>query len=78
MSNLAEQIISSAITALTDRNLESSEELRPKLLYNDHTKGKAVLCSLSNKLTKCDRFIFSVAFITMVKSMQLAVQSQSS
>lgn len=65
MNDLAEKLVASSRTSLIDGSLESMEDLRPKLLFNDSTKGNAVLCSLSKELNDCDSFIFSVAFITM-------------
>jgi len=65
MGDLAEKIITSAKTSLIDCNTNSIEDLRPKLLFNDNTKGNAVLCNIEKELNDCDSFIFSVAFITM-------------
>ena len=56
-------IIEAARTAFIDGNLNSSEDYRPKLLYNDnHTK---VINSIRDELRGCDEFIISAAFITM-------------
>ncbi len=64
MGNLAEQIMDAAKTSLIDKNFESAEKLRPKLLYNDTHKGNTVLANLDSELKNCDSFWFSVAFIT--------------
>lgn len=58
-------ILNSISTSLIDRNIESQDELRPKILVNDHKKGSKVLSTLVKELNNCDKFIFSVAFITM-------------
>lgn len=65
MGEFAENIISSAKTSLINCDLESNEDLRPKLLYNDNTKGSAVLSSLVKEFNECESFIVSVAFINM-------------
>ncbi|MHB8128275.1 MAG: DEAD/DEAH box helicase family protein [Mobilitalea sp.] len=65
MKNLAEQLISSVNTSLIDHRLESLEEYRPQLIFNDNTKGNVVLCSLEKELNECETFIFSIAFISM-------------
>ena len=58
-------IIKAVNTSFIDKNIESSEDLRPKLLINDHKKGSKILSTLVKELNSCDKFIFSVAFITM-------------
>lgn len=58
-------IIKSVSTSFIDCNMESSDDLRPKLLINDHKKGSKVLSSIVKELDKCDEFMFSVAFITI-------------
>ena len=58
-------IIDSISTSLIDRNIESTEDLRTKLLINDYKKGSKVLSSLVRELDSCETFMFSVAFITM-------------
>ncbi len=58
-------IIKAVNTSFIDKNIESSEDLRPRLLINDHKKGSKVLSTLVKELNNCDKFIFSVAFITM-------------
>ena len=65
VGDFAENIISSVKTSLINCNLESNEDLRPKLLYNDNTKGSAVLSSLVKEFDECESFIISVAFINM-------------
>ena len=63
-NNIAKQIIESAKTSLIDSSIESSELLRPKLLYNNHNKGNTVFANIESELQVCDSFWFSVAFIT--------------
>ncbi len=65
MSSLSDRIIASARTGFIDYHIDSEEELRPKLLFNDNSKGNNVLSNLIVELNKCDSFILSVAFITM-------------
>lgn len=59
------KIIKSIGTSFVDKNMESQEDLRPKLLINDYKKGSKVLNTLVKELNNCDTFMFSVAFITM-------------
>ena len=56
-------IIEAARTAFIDENLNSSEDYRPKLLYNDNRTK--VINSIRDELRGCDEFIISAAFITM-------------
>lgn len=56
-------IIEAARTAFIDENLNSSEDYRPKLLYNDNRTK--VINSIRDELRSCDEFIISAAFITM-------------
>lgn len=62
--NMAEAIIDSVRTGMIDRNWDSNEDLRPKLLFNDTHTGNTVLSSLQKELNQCISFWFSVAFIT--------------
>ena len=45
-------------------DLNSIEELTPKVLVNKKESGTKVLTSIKHSLTKCDEFWFSTAFIT--------------
>lgn len=64
MINLASEIQNAVSTGLIDKSHESSDLFRPKLLFNDISKGSTVLGELENKLLDCDSFWFSVAFVT--------------
>lgn len=62
--NLAQNINDSVRTGLIDSSFESTEGLRPKLIYNDTHRGNTVLADLQKELNQCESFWFSVAFIT--------------
>lgn len=63
-SNLAEKILDAAKTSFIDSMVDSTENLRTRLLYNDVKKGNTVLANLERELKTCDSFLMSVAFIT--------------
>lgn len=63
-NNLAQNINDSIRTGLIDSNFESTEELRPQLIYNDTHTGNTVLADIEKELNHCKTFWFSVAFIT--------------
>ena len=54
--------INSSYENLTKEIYKSIEDY--KFIYNDKTKGKEVLSSITLNLSGCDEFLFSVAFIT--------------
>ncbi|WP_298521293.1 DEAD/DEAH box helicase [uncultured Methanobrevibacter sp.] len=58
-----ENILKGAETAFINQLSGSSEDLRPKLLYND--RNNKVINSIRDELRGCDEFIISSAFITM-------------
>ena len=58
-----ENIIKGAETAFINQDLNSSEDFRPKLLYNDG--NNKVINSIRDELRDCDEFVISAAFITM-------------
>ena len=58
-----ENILKGAETAFIDQHLNSSDDYRPKLLYNN--KNNKVINSIRDELRNCDEFIISSAFITM-------------
>lgn len=60
---IAEDIAASASTALVDWTVTSREELRPRLVVNNHAAGEKVLAHLLRELKDCDSFDFSVAFV---------------
>lgn len=62
-ATIAEDISASAATALVDWTVMSREELRPRLLVNNHKAGEKVLAHLLRELRGCDSFDFSVAFV---------------
>lgn len=64
MINLASELQDAISTSLIDRFHESTDSFRPKLLFNDTTKGSTVLGEIENKLLDCDSFWISVAFVT--------------
>jgi len=58
------ELISAAATALVNSEHKSRTEFRPKLVFNDVSRGRKVISSLNSELAKCSAFDFSVAFIT--------------
>ena len=64
-----EEIINGARTAFIDETLSSSNDFRPKLLYNN--KNNKVVNSIRDELKNCDEFIISSAFITYSGIIQL-------
>lgn len=63
-SNLALELLSAAETALINKEKQSSNSYRPKLVFNDSTKRENVLYEIDKNLRSCIAFDFSVAFIT--------------
>lgn len=64
MENLADAILLSVETGLVDKNIESLDKYRPKMVINNYKKGNKVLSEIVNELKDCDSFMISVAFIT--------------
>ena len=58
-----ENILKGAETAFINQHFNSSENTRPKLLYND--KNNKVINSIRDELKNCEEFTISAAFITM-------------
>ena len=58
------KLTNSLYTGFIDKNFNSSQELRPILLINDHKNGKKVLTTIKRELELCKEFWFSVAFVT--------------
>lgn len=58
------EIMKAANTGLINGAVGSNLALRPKLLINDYSKGTKVLTDITSELTKCNEFMFCVAFIT--------------
>lgn len=61
---LEKEIIQAMKTGVIDKNQDSLEEFRPRLLYNDVSKANTVLANISKELEDCESFWFSVAFVT--------------
>nr|WP_315024349.1 DEAD/DEAH box helicase [uncultured Aminipila sp.] len=61
---LAKEITQAMITGIIDKNQDSLEEFRPRLLFNDTSRANTVLSNLTKELDQCESFWFSVAFIT--------------
>src|SRR5574344_2366442 len=64
MSNDEEKIIEGANYAFIDKKIRCSTTNIPSLIYNDYQNGHKVNSSLIEALSRCDEFLFSVAFIT--------------
>lgn len=64
MEPLEKEIIEATKTSFIHNQIESKEELRPRLLCNNRFQGNTVLADLERELKYCESFWFSVAFIT--------------
>ena len=62
MSN-GEEILEGAKIAFVDKDLQSYDGLKPKLIVNND--GNKVINSIKEELHRCEEFYISVAFITM-------------
>lgn len=60
-------------TGFIDGSVESDARYTPKILVNDTDKATNVLSVLSSQLRNCDRFDFSVAFVT-ASGVQVLIQ----
>ena len=58
-----DDILNGARTAFIDETLDSSSDVRPKLLVN--SRETKVINSIKDELKSCSEFIISSAFITM-------------
>lgn len=47
-----------------DQNETALESYKPRLIINDPERGEKVLTSITQELSRCDAFYFSVAFVT--------------
>lgn len=63
-NTLADKIIEATLTGVINRNHDSVEEFRPRLLFNDTSRASTVLSNITKELEQCSDFWFSVAFIT--------------
>lgn len=64
MYNNEKHLINSLTTSFLDKNNICDESFHTKLLTNDYRRGVKVLRTIQQELSKCDEFLFSVAFIT--------------
>lgn len=64
MENLEREIFRAAKTSLIDRNEQSPEILRPRLIINKVEDELKTLTYIVNRLEECDEFWFSAAFLT--------------
>ncbi len=47
-----------------DSSVSADEAITPQFVTNDQERGEKVITSLKNRMTSCDSFMFSVAFVT--------------
>lgn len=59
-----EQLRSGLECGFIDHTAEAQEEFIPQLITNNPENGEKVISSLSQEMNSCDRFAFSVAFIS--------------
>lgn len=66
MKNLTHknQLAEAYVSSFIDENSSSDEMLQAKLLSNEFEKHNKVLTVIQRELSKCDTFMFSVAFVT--------------
>ncbi len=57
-------LLDSLRTGYIDKSHKSKNQYIPRLLTNDKKSGSKVLATLISELRQCDRFWFSVAFVT--------------
>lgn len=51
-------------TGFIDQSISSNKKYLPQFLVNDKVEGKKILSSIIHELNTCDKFWFSVAFVT--------------
>ena len=51
-------------TGYINSSYNSNLAYRPQFISNDYKSGRKVIYSIKNELSRCDEFLFSVAFIT--------------
>lgn len=61
---IGEDILLASKAGFINRDIGSNQSLMPKLLINDHIKGRKVLSDIIYELNNCEEFFLSVAFIT--------------
>lgn len=64
MDYLYQDLLDSLKTGYVDKSHKSKNEYIPRLLTNDRKSGSKVLGSILSELKQCDKFWFSVAFVT--------------
>ena len=47
-----------------DSSIDADSDYIPKFLTNNSERGEKIITSLKQEMTNCDRFMFSVAFVT--------------
>ena len=60
------QLVTSISSGLVSRTIDAREDLKPTIVYNDHTTGQSVLSRIEDELRSLqtgDEFRFAVAFI---------------
>ncbi len=56
--------INGLIHGFIDSSIDASSDYIPKFLTNNPERGEKIITSIKQEMTSCDRFMFSVAFIT--------------
>lgn len=64
MQHSYEDLSLSLHTGFIDKAIISQDQYQPNLLLNDKSRGKKVLSAILKELKHCNRFWFSVAFLT--------------
>lgn len=62
--SIKEEILLANKAGFLNGGIEANKSLIPKLLVNDHIKGRKVLSDIIYELNNCEEFFLSVAFIT--------------
>ena len=62
---IRKKLCAGAETAFWDREAVSQADFCPSFVYNDQDTGSRVLVSVEDELAHCDRFMISVAFVTL-------------
>ena len=61
---MLENILNGIKNGLIDSNEKALDNYKPRLLINDPERQAKVLSTIDAELSKCEEFLFSVAFIT--------------
>ena len=64
MDYLGEDLLKSLRAGFIDKTVESKNQYIPRILTNNKNLGVKVLSTIISELKSCDRFWFSVAFVT--------------